>query len=235
MSRVFRSGAKQNYKAAYQRAYAQLGFPLRARDASSERQIRRAERKLGIELPRTLRDFYLVAGREKILRTAFQNIRGPDELAIERGKLVFVDENQGAVVWGLDLNTPASKDPTVFQGAIIDDEVHRWYRECDRCSTFLIFMLHLQAAYGGAMSVTASAQVAANFRALLKNWNFAGAVNGMYAFSRPNQAVCVAEWHDPGQKRKTWRAFAGAHSREALCQLAAELKLQSLCFPKPAF
>ena len=77
------------------------------------------------------------------------------------------------------------------------------------------------------MPFTASSAISANFHALLKNWNFAGAINGMHAFSRPNQAVCIAQWSQPGQNKKTWRAFAGAHTEEALLKLVADLKLQS--------
>jgi hypothetical protein len=227
ISSIFRPRASENYEAAYTRAYAQLGFPLRPRHAGSERQIIRAEQKLGIKLPEALRDFYLAAGREKILRSAFQIIRDPDELAIESGKLVFVDENQGAVVWGLDLKTLRHEDPAVFQGPVVDGEVDRWYPESDRCSKFLIFMLHLQAAYGGAMPFTTSAEISSNFSALLKAWNFAGSINGMHAFSRPLQAVCIAQWPEPGQKKKSWRVFAGAHVQETLLQIAADLGLES--------
>jgi hypothetical protein len=232
ISPIFLPRAKHNFKPAYKRAYSQLGFPLRPTHASSERQIARAERKLGIQLPQALRDFYLVAGREKKLKGAFQGIRDLDELEVERGKLLFVDENQGAVVWSLDIKTP-SDDPAVFQGPLIDGAVNRWYPESDRCSTFLIFMLHLQAAYGGAMPYTASTDIASNFRQLLKQWEFSGEVNGMHAFSRRNQALCVVKWPEPGQNKKTWRAFAGAQTRDALTQIAADVKLKSLRDLKP--
>jgi hypothetical protein len=55
-----------NYPALYRRTFATLGFPLRAKDGYPARQIAAAEKRLGRRLPKALRDYYLVAGRERV-------------------------------------------------------------------------------------------------------------------------------------------------------------------------
>jgi len=48
----------------YRRAFEKLGHPLTARDAIPPGELTKAEKKLGVQLPAALRDYYLVAGRD---------------------------------------------------------------------------------------------------------------------------------------------------------------------------
>jgi hypothetical protein len=58
---------KENLQSEYLSLFARLGFPLSKCDGISEAQISKSEAKLGLRLPNALRDYYLVAGRERIL------------------------------------------------------------------------------------------------------------------------------------------------------------------------
>lgn len=48
-------------------------------------------------------------------------------LSVEGGKLLFMEENQAVVFWGMDLKNLISRDSEVFQAANADDLV--WYSE----------------------------------------------------------------------------------------------------------
>jgi len=88
-------------------------------------------------------------------------------------------------------------------------------------------MLHLQAAYGGGMPCTASAQVASDLAPQLKpDWSFYGEVDGMRAYSRVRQVVCVAKWPDLGSPKKAWRIFAGATTKDELGRIATDLGVE---------
>ncbi len=218
---------KSNLQDGYRSLFGRLGFPLSKRDSISEVQIAKAETKVGIRLPAAMRDYYLVAGRERVLNHAFNRLCLPSEWELHLGKLIFMEENQTVVVWGVTATTRPTHDPPVFQAPLVSGALDQWHVEHNRCSTFLKFMIHLQAAYGGGMPFTASAQASDGLSSKLRReWSFGGEVNGMRAHSREGRVVCITKWQDFGAKRKSWRAFAGAASKENLATIAGELNLQ---------
>jgi hypothetical protein len=217
----------RNFRNLYRKTFWALGHRLTARDGMPAGRIAAAEKKLGLRLPAALRDYYLVAGRERSLNHAFNHLRAPGGWEKHASKLIFLEEQQCVVVWGVTVaaSSPAD-DPAVFQGPMVDDEPSGWYLEQRRCSAFLVFMLHLQAAYGGGMRFTGAAAAAKSLiKALDRNWYFAGEVNGMRAYSRPGQVVCIAPWPDLLGGGKSWRVFAGACAEEGLEAIANELGL----------
>ena len=216
----------KSFQELYRDIFARLGHPIKERDGVSEGQIVTAEKKMGIQLPVALRDYYLVAGRERKLNTAFNRLLAPDELELHSRKVVFMEENQAVVAWATTVS-PSSTDPSVFQGPVVDGELDHWFRESNTCSGFLVFMLHLQAAYGGGMPYCASTSVAPKFaKSLDKSWNFAGDVNGMRAYSRNGQAICITKWKDFFSKGETFRISAGACSKKELDSLASSLGVE---------
>ena len=159
-----------NFQQLYREAYAQLGFELDSNAGVSDATLEKAEKKLEAKLPDALRDYYVVAGKETLLNRAFNRLLPINDLELHHGKLPFIEENQWVVIWGVDLK--GTSDPPVFQGPVVKGEARNWFPECDHCSEFLIFMLHLQAAYGGGMPITASGPAATQTRSALdKDWN----------------------------------------------------------------
>ena len=216
----------KSFSALYCAVFQRLGLPLKARDQIPARQLTAAEKKHGIKVPRALRDYYLVAGRERVLNHVFNRLVAPDEWEVHRRKLVFMVENQEVVVWGVSLSGRSTEDPAVFQAATVSDGLADWYQEQRRCSVFLTVMLHWQASFGGGLACTASAPAPPDLAtALERDWKFAGEVNKMRAYGRDGQAVCVLEWRDivrgPGL-----RAFAGATTKAGLETIANDLKLK---------
>jgi len=74
------------------RATPRHGYPLRAIEA--------AEVRLGVNLPAPLREYYLSVGRHKI-NSAHNRLLPPDALEVSQGRLVFMEENQCVVFWGV--------------------------------------------------------------------------------------------------------------------------------------
>ena len=113
-----------------------------------ENEIAAAEASLGKKLPAALREYYLPAGRLDQLNLAHNRLATLRELRVHNGKVVFCEENQGAVIWGMDMSRSAADDPPVYQSP--GPEYTEWHAELiPRCSTFLTVMLHLQAVFGG--------------------------------------------------------------------------------------
>lgn len=206
----------RSFRDQYRRAFATLGRPLTPRDGRAESRIAAAERKLGVRLPKALRDYYLVAGRERRFNCVHNRLYAPHEWSVDGDKLVFMEENQAVVLWGTAASCEPSEDPPVFQG--VNGDPIEWYEEHERCSVFLIVELHWQGAFGGAMRWSATAAAPADLVALLdRSWPFVGEVNQMRAYSRQGQAACFLQWDD------SWRVFAGARTKRGLDGIAAEL------------
>jgi hypothetical protein len=120
----------------------------------------------------------------------------------------------------------SAQDPTVFQCPLVQGELNKWYSEQTRCSDFLSFMLHLQAAYGGGMPFTASAPAAENpSMSFNSNWLYGGEVNGMAAYSMRERVVCVSKWQEFGSGKKTWRVFVGAKTKDDITAIGTEFGL----------
>jgi len=130
----------------YRRLVARLMPPLAPGDGVAEAEIAAAEARLGLKLPTILREFYaLVGGREDINASA-DRLLPLDELEMEDQVLVFYEENQSVILWGLDLRSN-HPDPPVLHAE------HRspleWEPEHSHLSEFLTAMLFWQAVNGG--------------------------------------------------------------------------------------
>jgi hypothetical protein len=205
----------------YVQAYATLGLDLTENDAISEQFLSRFERKMKIRLPRALRAYYVLAGNEIEFNTVFERLLPPTEWWFDDGKLVFMEENQAVVVWGVEITKRPPQDPPVFQGVNVEAKRLEWHLEHEQCSVFLTTMLHWQGAYGGAMSYTETAVVPPQLRERLDaEWSLVGEVNAMRAYNRPGEAICLLEWED------NWRVFAGASKKSMLSRLARELGIK---------
>lgn len=115
-----------------------------SRSGFSASQVCESERRLGVRLPEPLRAYYLTVGRHAINR-AHDRLWSPAEWAIHAGMLVFMEENQGVVYWGVRAQTRAT-DPVVHQSTEPADG--DWHSEA-RCSRFLAAMMCWQAVSGG--------------------------------------------------------------------------------------
>ncbi|MET8743261.1 SMI1/KNR4 family protein [Streptomyces sp. NPDC004728] len=115
--------------------------PLRDDDGWTEADLVAAEERLGVQLPRTLRDGYLLFGRRRDLTRNHDVLLSPSELHVDDSKeaLVFRHENQGAASWGILLEALGEEDPSVFIRAdLADKAAERWEGWLERLSSAFI-------------------------------------------------------------------------------------------------
>jgi len=179
--------------------FATLIRPLTSEDGQPEASISLAEARLGLRLPAVLREYYLRAGRFDRFNRAHNQLLRPEEWSVDRGKLVFLEENQCVVFWGVDAGSVPEDDPPVYQAENVRGRPTEWYLEHKRCSEFLIVMLHLQAVWAGYDFLGGSSITSEALTKFLIGWTPAGSVNELLAFNRQGAAACVLESKDSSQ------------------------------------
>jgi hypothetical protein len=177
-----------SFQKYYRTLFDTFGYPLTERTALSPNVIAAAEKRLGVRIPAALRDYYLVAGRERRFNTSHNRVLAPQKWTIDKQRLIFMEENQQVVWWAISTRNAGNDDPPIYQA--VDDEPLTWVREHRKCSVFLAVMLHYQAV-GGAYGFQGYGQAPRDVKKRLqKAWTFCGVVNGLRAYSRANQVVC---------------------------------------------
>lgn len=197
----------------YTELFAMFGRRLAAQDAVPPQAIDKAETGLQATVPDALRDFYLQAGNARDFIAVYDQFLAPSEWGVQDGRLIFVEENQDVVRYGVDCSADAPADPPVWiatTGATLE-----WHPASDTCSGFIAAMLAWQAAFGEALPFTGSGLATPAAAAALAggDWHHLGTVNGMSAYLRPGQAVCQVEWDDGV------RLFVGALTDESFWAL----------------
>ena len=114
-----------------------FGSELEPADGLGEEsvQVRLAQRDLRI--PQALFDYYSVAGYHWVNKKQ-NRLRPLEELDWYRDWLIFMDDDQGLVSWGIQRQDLSSSDPVVWQG-ILGEEID-WFQEDLTLSEFLIEM-----------------------------------------------------------------------------------------------
>ena len=80
------------------------------------------------------------------MNKAHNELYAPDGLAIEDGYLVFMEENQAVVNWGIREEDLSQPDPEVWQR--VNSDPPEWYSENMPFSTFICKMLLWQSRAG---------------------------------------------------------------------------------------
>jgi hypothetical protein len=210
-----------SFKKYYRTMYQTFGYPLTGRTALPSEVLTTVEKRLGVRVPAALRDYYLIAGRERRFSACHNRLLPPAKWTIDKHRLIFMEENQGVVWWGVSTRNPGSDDPPVSQG--INDEPITWHPEHRKCSVFLAVMLHYQAVSGGFRFYgRADAPDPSNYRFEERGWTYYGEVNSLLAYSRRNQVVCLMPPSDLPFMQK-WSVLAGGKTKADLQAIEAEL------------
>ena len=206
-----------NYLFRYRQAIEVLDRPLTSADGLPDREIVTGEQRLGVRLPRALREFYGIAGQLDHLNRAHNRLYTPDEWFVDAGKLVFMEENQAVVYWGIPISEWLCDDPPVSQGVNVVDQPIDWHPEHGACSEFLLVMLHWQAVCGG-MKFTGSADIPAKALTLISAmWSLVGEVSELWAFASDGKAACVIG------EGETLQLFVAARTQQDFNAINAEL------------
>lgn len=115
-----------------------LGRGLTKQDGTkATASLAAAEKRLKLQLPAALKIYYEMAGSLEI-NTEHNVLYQPKNLTKLNGKLVFMEENQAVVFWGMDIKALNQLDPEVFQAN--NENPIRWYSEDLAFSDFIIKM-----------------------------------------------------------------------------------------------
>ena len=114
-----------------------------------EATLQAAEARLGVRLPRTLRQFYLAWGRRRDLTETMHPLLSPAELELRGDVLFFWAENQAVVLWGMKCERLEEADPLVVV-ARNEEAGLAWTPSYARLSDFLDDMTYENALWGGA-------------------------------------------------------------------------------------
>lgn len=106
----------------------------------SELEILVVEQRLQRVIPKSLRYLYLTCGRCIAITEAHNFIRPIEKIEIEDGYLVFMDENQSVVSWGLPLYEQENDNPLVWQRN--NNEPIEWFSEDKGLYEFLESMFY---------------------------------------------------------------------------------------------
>lgn len=123
-----------------------FGDPNHSANISAE-EIGGAEARLGHKVPVILRQYYRIVGRDHLISAVYNRLLNPENLRIAGDVLVFAEENQCVVRWGIPVDRLSGPDPPVVQGQ--SDEATHWYPESEPLSGFLKRFLYWQAVNGG--------------------------------------------------------------------------------------
>jgi hypothetical protein len=209
------------YAERYKAAFAALGQPLTSSHGIPPERFETFEVD-GWRLPAVLRDYYLVAGLERTLNTAHNRLLPLEKIFIEAGRLVFMEENQDVVYWGVRVTVPEEENPAVQQGVNLHPEPLEWHDEHSSCADFLEVMLYTQASFGGGLKFSSSASVSPDFQARLDQaWRFVGEIGGMSVYARDGCALSFSSWFDD-----EWRVFGGFNTKKDMTAVARELELR---------
>ena len=213
---------------SYREMFATVGVELGTEDACPPADVEDAERRLGVRVPRCLKEYYLLCGREKRLNQFHNRLLPPGKWFTDSGHVVFMEENQRVVYWGVAADREAKADARVFQGVNRREGIE-WHPEHDSCFTFLKVMALWHASFGGAVGNRAVGYVEATARNMLDGeWQLVGEVNDMRAYRQDGRAICFLKWEprflfEKKLNRPPWRAFAAAASEADLQRIKASL------------
>jgi hypothetical protein len=180
-----------NFHKQYSDLFATFGSPLGKSHGVDTAILDKAEKKLGVAIPESLRAYYEVAGNERRFNQSMQRFQSPSNWFVDQKQLVFLDENQSVCQWGVSIKTKGAKDPMVSQG-VDHGENLVWHKEHNRCSIFISVILHYQAVSDGFKHcASGAAPDDAHEKLKQGRWKYVGEVNQLWAFNRPNQVVCI--------------------------------------------
>jgi hypothetical protein len=183
-----------------------------------------AEKRLRVKIPQALYDYYLVAGAERRFGTSCNRLLPPRAWSVDRQRLIFMEEQQSVVWWGVSVRNPRAQDPQVFQG--INDEPISWALEHRKCSVFLAVMLHYNAVSGGLRYCDqADAPDQSSYRFDEHGWTYYGASGSLQAYSRKNQVVCLMP---PGNLpfMQKWSVLAGGKTKRDMYTIETDLGIR---------
>ncbi|PSL49914.1 SMI1/KNR4 family protein SUKH-1 [Chitinophaga niastensis] len=114
----------------------------------SEAEIAALENRLQIRLPAALRHYYLSLGKNKAVNDTFNRLTSLAEVGFSEDEhLVFYEENQAVVLWGIAKEDLSADNPAVY--GTYDSQRSEWFVDSYTTEHFLLSMAWWNGALGG--------------------------------------------------------------------------------------
>jgi hypothetical protein len=178
-----------SFAESYEKLLGELGIDPTDEYGCTEDRLLDAETRLGVRLPRALRDYYRKAG-EHSLNVAHNRLIAPEKLEFVGGYLLFVEENQRVALWGIAANQLGLENPIVWQGENGSPIV--WQSEELTVSEFLEIFVYWQAACGGLKFAGSATELDASIVSVVEqNWPNVKEHNRMRFFVKKGQILIL--------------------------------------------
>lgn len=211
-----------DFKSAYITAAQNLFGSLPENLRIKEDDLVAAAKKLRLAIPKSLYDYYIALGNFEKLNKAHNQLLSPSEWFIDADHLVFMEENQCVVFWGVPIEKNKSDDTSVHIGVNSEENPIEWHLEHNSCFDFLLVMMHWQAVCGGFDWVGFAETEKTDIKYFQSNWKNIGQVSGLKTFSRTERAACLLEEGDAVQ------AYVGANTENAFDEMVSEFRLAGI-------
>jgi hypothetical protein len=123
-------------------------LPEDANAGYTEEELSALELRLKITIPDVLRRYYKILGRNGHVNDSFNRLTSLGEIGFsEDGHLVFYEENQAVVLWGIAQEDIAAANPPVY--GTYDSNRAEWFMDSDTMEHFLLSMAWWNGALGG--------------------------------------------------------------------------------------
>jgi hypothetical protein len=156
---------EETFWTEYRALVSRLMPSLKKSDGAAEEDVVAAEQRLGLRLPRLLREFYLLTDERDDINGVHNRLYPLDALVVEGDVLVFYEEDQGVCLWGVRLR---DDDPAFL--CRNDGVGAEWDPDFDCLSQFLVPMLYLQPVNGGRRYCGVGMANGIALAAVLPNW-----------------------------------------------------------------
>jgi hypothetical protein len=117
----------------------------------SETEIIDLETKLKVKLPKELRNYYLLLGKNENINYAHNRLLKPNkEIEFSEDRyLVFYEENQRVAYWGIKEEDLILDDPPVFGNYFPSGDDPDWHLETSTTGAFFLLMAIHNGTLGG--------------------------------------------------------------------------------------
>lgn len=117
----------------------------------SETEMTAIEHSLQIKLPAVLREYYLTIGKNKAVNDSHNRLLPPENIYFTDDRyLVFYEENQGVVEWGIKESDLSLVNPSVY-GNYDTIQESDWQQETQTLTDFFLSMSIYNGTLGGLL------------------------------------------------------------------------------------
>jgi hypothetical protein len=134
-----------NYLELIRKLYS---LPADQKFGFDEKLLKQTEERLGVTLPAVLKSYYLFLGKNEAVNESFNQLLSPDKIDfVDDAYLIFFEENQSVVLWGIKKSDLSLENPKVY--ATYDQERVEWFLDSETVENFLLSMALWNGVLGG--------------------------------------------------------------------------------------